>query len=99
MGKATTCRFQAPPTPSLTHTPHPHDPPPLSTPHSIRPALVPGPTPASPPVLAHLLPLCWGADHRVLDGASLARFSGAVAAGLADPARLVGRGMVEHVGS
>jgi hypothetical protein len=64
---------------------------------SIRPVLVPGPGPASPPATAHMLPLCWGADHRVLDGGTLARYSGAVAGLLAEPGRLFGRAVLASV--
>jgi len=77
---------------SLTHT-HTHTSHTLSL-SSIRPALVPGPPPSqlTTPTLAHLLPLCWGADHRVLDGGTLARFSADVARLLGEPWRLLVRG-------
>lgn len=47
--------------------------------------------PAAAPSLSAVasLPMSWGADHRVVDGAGLARFAAAVGALLSEPARML----------
>ena len=48
------------------------------------------PAPAAPSLSAVAsLPMSWGADHRVVDGAGLAKFAAAVGALLSEPARML----------
>ena len=53
----------------------------------------PPPPPSSPthPTLSAVasLPMSWGADHRVVDGAGLAKFAAGVGALLSEPARML----------